>query len=104
MIRSLSSCGGWRGSALLLAGHLALEAGSRLLGGDWGAFVYVTGHSVVVPILSVGMILVTLGMTLRSEGKTWARAATLSSVVVPAALLALAASGEPGLARLLPAS
>jgi hypothetical protein len=103
MIRNLSRCGGWRGSTLLLAAYVALEAGSRVVGGDWGAFVYVTCHFVVMPILSVGMILMTVRMALRSEGTAWARIATFSSVVVPTAIIALAVSGEPGLAHLLPA-
>jgi len=93
---------GWKGSVLLLLVYVILEVGTGLLGGDWGAFLYVTFHFVVMPILSLGVILVTIAVTLRQEATMWKRVAVLASVIIPAAIIGLAASGEPGLSRFLP--
>ena len=98
----LSGFGGWKGSALLLAVYVILDVGTGLLGGDWGAFLYVTFHFGVMPILSLGVILVTAAVTVRQEATVWKRVAVLASVMIPAAIIGVAASGEPGLSRFLP--
>lgn len=102
MIGHLRGFGGWRGSVLLLAIYVLLEVGSRLLGGDWGAFLYVTFHFIVMPILALGVTLVTVALALGQEATLWKRLGLLASVIIPAAIIGLAVSGEPGLARLLP--
>ena len=73
-----------------------------MLGGDWGAFFYVTFHFIVLPILSLGVILVTLAVTLRQKVTIWKRVAILGSLLIPVVIIGLAVSGDLGLARLLP--
>ena len=101
-IAQLRRFGGWQGSLLLVVIYVFLEVGTSLLGGDWGAFLYVTFHFIVMPLLALGVILVTLILALVQQGTLWARVVIFGSVIVPAAIIGLAFSGEPGLARLLP--
>ena len=102
MIGHLRGLGGWRGSILLLVVYVIVEVGTGLLGGDWGAFLYVTFHFVVMPTLSLGVILLTTAVTVRQQATVWKRVAVLASVIIPAAIIGLATSGEPGLSRFLP--
>jgi len=98
----LRSLGGWPGSILLLLIYVILEVGSSLVGGDWGAFLYVTFHFIVMPILAVGAILATLARAVGQQATVWKTIVTLGSVIIPLGIIGLAVSGEPGLTRLLP--
>jgi len=102
MVGCLARFGGWRGSILLLAAYVILEVGSGLLGGDWGALLYVTFHFIVMPILSLGLMLLTVTLTLRQSASVWNRLAALGSLIIPAAIIGLAVSGAPGLSCFLP--
>ena len=52
---------GWTGALILLIIYLASEFGTVALGGDFGAFMYVTLHFIVNPLLSV-LVIVAISM------------------------------------------
>ena len=53
------SFGGLRGAGLLLALFLLLEMGPPKMGGDSAAFLYVTFHFIVLPVLSICLLVAT---------------------------------------------
>jgi hypothetical protein len=99
LIKKRKELGPWQISALLLMLYLGSECGTYLIGGDRGAFLYVTTHFVVMPLISLGAIVVIAILSARTStpGK---RLLLLSSVVIPVAIIAIAATGHPGLSRL----
>ena len=91
--------GGWPVSILLLILYVASEWGSRyLIGGDSGAFLYVTSHFIVMPLLSIVIIVLTTIRVVRTPG-TSQRILVFSSIAIPCAILLIAVSGSPGLSR-----
>jgi hypothetical protein len=90
--------GGWPASLLLAILYVALELGSFLIGGDSAGFLWVTVHFVVMPLLSLLVLLFNLIQTYRTSGVV-RKAIVLSSSVVPVAIIFIALTGEPTLAR-----
>ena len=92
---------GWLGSILLFVCYVATEFGSRyLINGSAGAFAYVTTHFIVMPLISVILISSTIRKALRTFG-TGKKALLLASIVVPCAIILIAATGDPGLSRFM---
>ena len=94
------SLGGWRGAGLLLAMFLLLEIGLPKIGGDSAAFLYVTFHFIVAPLLSICLLVATGLKAYRTKDLT-ARLLTLSSLIVPGLLLYNAFTGSTWLPELL---
>ena len=90
---------GWPASAVLLAFYSVSEWLCWRIGGDSGAFMFVTLHFVMMPLLSVALVVMIVVQTLRA--KSWSRKLSLlSSVFVPALIVLIAVRGDPGLVRL----
>jgi len=90
---------GWPISILLLVLYVCSEWGTRyLIGGDLGAFLYVTSHFIVMPALSIAVIAMSVVRVVRAPGIS-RKLLVFSSVTIPAAILIVAISGDPGLSR-----
>jgi hypothetical protein len=85
--------GGWSGSLILLIVYLASEVGFSLLGGDWAGFLFVTFHFIVMPIGSILIIILTF-IKIYRERTIINRLITFCSVIIPVAIILIAASGS----------
>jgi hypothetical protein len=89
----------WAASALLLLANIAGEWLSlRTIGGDKGAFLFVTLHFVVVPALSIALIVYATVTALRTTGAL-RRLSALSAAIVPCVLLLIGITGDEGFLR-----
>ena len=91
---------GWKGSLILLAAYMASEFGFPKIGGDWSAFLYVTFHFVLLPILSLLVIGMTTVAIIKANGKS-DRAILFSSLLVPIFIIIVAATGTTYFAKML---
>jgi hypothetical protein len=98
MIDKIKGFGGWPASLILTFLYFASELGSFAVGGDAGGFLWVTFHFVLMPLLSLGVLCWAVVRTLRTTGAV-RKFVVLSSSVIPVAIIFVAITGEPGLAR-----
>jgi hypothetical protein len=84
---------GWIGALALAIVYLATEFALFSIGGDWGAFLYVTFHFILGPIMSLVVLIATL-LALRTPNTWPARGLLLLSTVVPFIILYLAITGS----------
>jgi hypothetical protein len=91
---------GWKGSIILLLVYVASEFGFPKLGGDWSAFLYVTFHFVLLPILSLLVVVVTTVGIIKANGKK-ERAILFSSLLVPIFIIVVAVTGTTYFAKIL---
>lgn len=89
---------GWWRSILLLVVYVLAEWGCYRIGGDTGAFLYVTSHFIVMPLAALCFGVLTIIRVARTGGFK-RRALELSSLSIPAAIILIAFSGHPGLSR-----
>jgi hypothetical protein len=73
----------------------------RAIGGDAGAFLWVSVHFVLMPFLSLGLIVFIAIRAVRTAGML-KKAAVFSAVIVPCLILWIAITGDLGFARLFP--
>ena len=102
MIRVHRCASGWRGSLMLAVMYVSLEVGTHFLGGDWGTFLFVTSHFVLMPFVGVLLILATILAAFRRGNSIRQKMLDLGSLVVPLAVITIAATGHPGVTRWLP--
>ncbi len=92
--------GGWSGSLILVLFLLISEIGSGIIGGDWGAFIYVTLHFVLIPFFSIAVLLVTIFKVYKLQ-KQVQKIITVTSVVIPLMILYLTITGSTLLSKFL---
>jgi hypothetical protein len=89
----LKRISGWYGSLILLALYLASEVGFSAVGGDWGSFLYVTSHFIIMPLLSFCIIVLTF-IRLFNEKGVLAKFLTLCAIIVPVFIILLSLTGN----------
>jgi phosphoglycerol transferase MdoB-like AlkP superfamily enzyme len=91
--RWMVELGGWYGSLILLFAYLASEVGYGRLGGDWGGFLYVTFHFIIMPLGSICIIILTFIRICR-KGTLINRLLTIFSIVIPLTIILIAVTGS----------
>jgi hypothetical protein len=92
----------WTASALLLLVNIAGDwLFLRAMGGDSGAFLFVTLRFVVVPALCIALIAYATVTAVRATGAL-RRLSALSAALVPCVLLLIAVTGDDGFLRWFP--
>lgn len=91
--------GGWTGSFILLMVLLLTEIGSYIIGGDWGAFLFVTFHFILIPLFSMFVLCIT-GIKVYKMQKQLSRIGTFLSVIIPLSILYIAITGSTLLIKL----
>ena len=85
--------GGWYGSLILLCAYIASEVGFGMLGGDWGGFLYVTFHFIIMPLGSICIVILTL-IKIYREGTLINKLLTICSVIIPITIILIAVTGS----------
>jgi hypothetical protein len=91
---------GWKGAFLLLVLYLFSEIGFVKLGGDTGAFLYVTIHFILMPLLSILLIIFTIRRIYYASGVK-KKLLLAGSVIIPAFIVFIAVTGDTTLPKLL---
>jgi len=97
---NIKFCIGWKGSLILIVVYISSEFGFPKLGGDWSAFLYVTFHFVLLPVLSLFIIVMTTVAVIQAHGQT-EKAILFSSLIVPIFIIVVAVTGTTYFAKLL---
>ncbi len=97
--KTLGILGGWSGSAILLLVLVISEMGSHIIGGDWGAFLYVTFHFILIPIFSVIVVGVT-GFKVNKMQQQLPRVVSSLAVIIPLSIIYLTVTGSTWLTEL----
>lgn len=92
--------GGWSGSFILLLILLLTEVGSYIIGGDWGAFLYVTFHFILIPFLSIFVLGIT-GIKIYKMHKLLSRVITFIAISIPLSILYVTITGSTVLLKFL---
>lgn len=91
---------GWRGSFSLLILYFVLEFGTYKIGGDWGAFLYVTFHFILMPLLSMCLLIITLLYVVKASGIS-KKILIFSSIAIPIYIIIIAFTGNTIMVDLL---
>lgn len=91
---------GWKGSFLLLALYLISEIGLVKLGDNSGAFLYVTFHFIIMPLLSIFVIILTILKIYYGKGMK-RKLLLAGSIIIPALIVFIAVTGDTTLPKLL---
>jgi len=91
---------GWKGAFLLLVLYLLSEIGFVKLGGNTGAFLYVTFHFIIMPLLSICVITLTL-RRIYCAATMKEKFVLLGSIVIPALIIFIAVTGDTTLPKML---
>ncbi len=92
--------GGWSGSFILLLVFLITEIGSSIIGGDWGAFLYVTFHFILIPFFGVCVLGITMIKAYKAQ-KQLPKVVTFLSIVIPLGILYITITGSTWLTNFL---
>lgn len=95
-LNKMAGLSGWQLSGLLLVLYVTSEWGTYFIGGNHGAYLYVTTHFVVMPLLSVLTIVLTTVRTFHTP-TTQNKVLLFSSLVIPCAIILIAITGKPGI-------
>lgn len=98
--KTLTLFGGWSGSLILLLVLAVTEMGSYAVGGDWGAFLYVTFHFILIPLFAL-LVLVATGIKTYRIERQLPRVVNVLAVIVPLTILYITISGSTWLMDLL---
>ena len=92
--------GGWSGSLILAFLLLVTEVSLHFIGGDWGAFLFVTFHFVLLPVMSVIVLLIT-GFKIYKMQERMQKIMTLMSISIPLGILYISVTGNTFLMEVL---
>lgn len=99
-IEKIFILGGWSGSLILAFLLLVTEIILNIVGGDWGAFMFVTFHFILIPLLSI-IVLITTGFKIRKIQGGMGKLITLTSIIIPIGILHLSTTGNTILMEIL---
>ena len=83
----------WNVSLLLLALYLSLEVTLQWLWTDTAAFIYIAEHFVLMPLLSLGVIVV-CAINLGQARSINARLLAVSALIIPILIIWIAITGD----------
>jgi uncharacterized membrane protein YhaH (DUF805 family) len=99
-ITKKSMFSGWTGAIILMVLYFSTEIGFVKVGANLGAFLYVTFHFIIMPLLSIFVIAITL-RRIYYAGTMKKKFLLLSSLIIPALIIFIAVTGDTTLPRLL---
>jgi len=85
--------GGWSGSLILLFLLLSTEIILNIIDGDWGAFMFVTFHFVLIPLLSIIVLIIT-GLKVYKIQDKLQKIIILTSIIIPISILYISITGN----------
>ncbi len=92
--------GGWSGSVILVIALLLPEIGSYIIGGDWGSFLFVTFHFILIPLFSIFVLCITIIKVYKMQ-KHLSRIVAFLSVIIPLSILYIVITGSTVLMEFL---
>ena len=90
----------WKGALALLVLYVALEFSTLKIGSDWGVFLYVTLHFVIMPLLSICVIVLTI-IAAYHVNSISRKLILCSSIMVPGTILFIAFTGSTMMIKIL---
>jgi len=92
-IEKIYFLGGWSGSLILTFLLLLTEIILNIIGGDQGAFMFVTFHFILIPLLSI-IVLVITGIKICKIQERTQKIIILTSIIIPISILYISITGN----------